>query len=82
MTELTFYRYRVIYHIPGLRSLDGEEVLAEEKIKSENFHGLDFEDRQAIFKDLFPYGTFFDRRIHHIGECEDESDSDNDADNI
>jgi len=44
-----FYRLQVLFHIPQLRSLDGVSILAEEKIKAENLHGLDQADRELIF---------------------------------
>ena len=59
MTELDFifnpiqnkkhYRNQVLYHIPQLRQLDGNEIQAEEKVKGENLHGVDLNDREKIF---------------------------------
>lgn len=72
----------MIYTIPCIRSLDGEEVTAEEKIKAENFHGMDFEDRETIYKDLFPYNTFTDRRLAQVDNIDVESDSDDEIDAI
>jgi hypothetical protein len=40
---------QVLFHIPQLRLLDGVAIIAEEKIKAENLHGLDMADRELIF---------------------------------
>ena len=82
MQQKPFYRYQVIYTIPCIRSLDGEEVTAEEKIKAENFHGMDFEDREAIYKDLFPYNTFTDRRLAQVDNIDVESQSEDEIDQV
>ena len=71
-----FYRYQVLFKIPQLRNLDGVEVTCEEKIKAENFHGLDLNDRETIFKSLLPEEKFIDRRINKVEEIEPESESD------
>ncbi len=34
--------------------LDGVEIIAEEKVKSENLHGIDLNDREKIFKAMLP----------------------------
>ena len=64
LTELDFsfnpiqnkkhYRSQVLYHIPQLRMLDGVEIAPEEKVKAENLHGVDLNDRQKIFKTMLP----------------------------
>lgn len=56
LTELDFcfnpvqnkkhFRSQVLYHIPQLRMLDGVEIMAEEKVKAENLHGVDLNDRE------------------------------------
>lgn len=71
-----FYRLQVLFKIPQLRSLDGTEITCEEKIKSENLHGLDLNDRETIFKSLLPEEKFIDRRINRIEDIEPESESD------
>lgn len=71
-----FYRFQVLYRIPQLRNLDGSEVSCEEKIKAENLHGLDLNDRETIFKSLLPEEKFVDRRINKIEDWEPESESD------
>jgi len=39
------YRIQVLFHIPQLRMLDGVDIMAEEKVKAENLHGVDGNDR-------------------------------------
>lgn len=69
---------KVLYHLPGLRALDGVLTCPEEFVKSENLYGLDLEERRRIFKEILPEEEFIDRRIH-IGELiEAETESDND----
>ena len=65
-----------MFHIPQLRSLDGVEVISEEKIKAENLHGLDLNDRELIFQSLLPEEKFVDRRIHVVEDIPLETDSD------
>ena len=55
--------------------LDGSEVLCEEKIKAENLHGLDVNDREAIFKNVLSEEQFVDRRIHVLNDIPLESES-------
>ena len=43
--------------------LDGVEIIAEEKVKAENLHGQDLNDRDKIFKAMLPQENFVDRRI-------------------
>ena len=56
--------------------LDGSEVTSEEKIKAENLHGMDRNDREMIFSALLPEERFVDRRINVYENIELESDSD------
>lgn len=56
--------------------LDGVEITSEEKVKAENFHGYDVQDREIIFKSLLPDEKFVDRRIQTIDDVYPESDSD------
>ena len=58
-----------------MRSLDGVEVLSEEKIKAENLHGLDLNDREVIFNSVLPEEKFIDRRIHLVADIPLESES-------
>lgn len=43
--------------------LDGVDIIAEEKVKAENLHGADRNDRETIFKSLLPQEKFIDRRM-------------------
>jgi len=70
-----YYRFQVLYRIPQLRKLDGVEITAKEKVKAENLHGLDLEDRKTIFKTLLPEEEFVDRRIKTYEDIDPESDS-------
>ena len=64
LTELDFsfnpvqnkkhYRSQVLFHIPQLRMLDGVDIIAEEKVKAENLHGIDLNDREKIFNTMLP----------------------------
>ena len=86
LTELDFsfnpiqnkkhYRSQVLYHIPQLRMLDGVEIAPEEKVKAENLHGVDLNDRQKIFKTMLPQETFVDRRLCVYEDIEEESEDD------
>lgn len=64
--------------MPQLRMMDGVEITNEEKVKAENLHGLDFQDREIIFKSLLPEEKFVDRRINTIEDVHPESESDGD----
>jgi hypothetical protein len=55
--------------------LDGVEITSEEKVKAENLHGYDQQDREIIFKSLLPDEKFVDRRIGTIDDVPPESDS-------
>jgi protein phosphatase 1 regulatory subunit 7 len=59
-----------------MRSLDGVEILSEEKIKAENLHGLELNDREVVFSQLLPEEKFVDRRIHVYEDIALESESD------
>eukprot|EP00826_Nyctotherus_ovalis_P042292 TRINITY_DN4331_c0_g2_i1.p1 TRINITY_DN4331_c0_g2~~TRINITY_DN4331_c0_g2_i1.p1 ORF type:complete len:194 (-),score=78.92 TRINITY_DN4331_c0_g2_i1:107-688(-) len=73
--ERKCYRLQILYKIPQLRRLDGVEITAKEKVKAENLHGTDLEDRKMIFKALLPEETFVDRRIRRFEDIDPESDS-------
>ena len=70
-----YYRFQVLYRVPQLRKLDGVDITAKEKVKAENLHGLDLEDRKTIFKSLLPEEGFVDRRIKTYEDIDPESDS-------
>jgi hypothetical protein len=57
--------------------LDGVEITSEEKVKAENLHGFDNQDREIIFKSLLAEEKFVDRRIAAIEEVPAESESEN-----
>jgi hypothetical protein len=61
--------------MPQLRLIDGVEITNEEKVKAENLHGYDFQDREIIFKSLLPEEKFVDRRISMIEDVVPESES-------
>ena len=67
-----------MFHMPELRMLDGVEISNEEKVKAENFHGFDLQDREIIFKSLLPEEKFVDRRLFRVEDVAPESDSDHD----
>jgi hypothetical protein len=58
-----------------LRDLDGVKILAEEKIKAENLHGLDQNDKELIFQSLLPEEKYVDRRINVVDDIPLESES-------
>jgi hypothetical protein len=55
--------------------LDGVEISSEDKVKAENLHGYDLQDREIIFKSLLPDEKFVDRRIGCIEDVPQESES-------
>jgi hypothetical protein len=71
-----YYRLRCLFHMPQLRMLDGVVVSSEEKVKAENLHGFEMQDREIIFKSLLPEENFVDRRIFSIEDVAPESESD------
>jgi hypothetical protein len=54
--------------------LDGVDIAAEEKVKAENLHGVDRNDRQTIFSSLLPEEKFVDRRMACIEDIDPESE--------
>ena len=52
--ECKYYRLQCLFHMPRLRMLDGVEISSEEKVKAENLHGYDVQDREYIFKSMLP----------------------------
>jgi len=64
--------------MPQLRMIDGVEITSEEKVKSENLHGFDCQDREIIFKSILPDEKNIDRRVQKIDDAPIESDSDGD----
>jgi len=68
------FRIQVLFHIPQLRMLDGVDIAPEEKVKAENLHGVDKNDKETIFTSLLPEEKFVDRRMAMIEELEQESE--------
>ena len=68
------YRAQVLFHIPQLRMLDGQEISPEDKVKAENLHGVDLKDRETIFSSQLPEEKFVDRRLQKYEDIEVESD--------
>jgi len=68
--------------LPQLRVLDGMAILAEELVKSENFYGLELEERKEIFKKTLEEEEFVDRRINFIELVDPESESDDEEINF
>lgn len=58
--------------------MDGVEISSEEKVKAENLHGYDLQDREIIFKSLLPDEKYVDRRINKIDDANPESESEDD----
>lgn len=54
--------------------LDGVDIIAEEKAKAENLHGVDVNDREKIFQAMLPQENFVDRRINVFEDIEEESE--------
>ena len=54
------------------------EIMAEEKVKAENLHGVDLSDRETIFKALLPQEGFVDRRLNVYEDIEAESEDNDD----
>ena len=60
--------------------LDGVDIIAEDKAKAENLHGVDLNDRDKIFKVMLPQESFVDRRIAVYEDVEEESEDEISAD--
>ena len=73
---------KVLFNLPQLRVLDGVHITAEELVKSENFYGLELDERKQIFKKTFEEEDFVDRRINFIELVDPESESDDDEINF
>ena len=74
-----YFRLQCLFHMPQLRTIDGTEITAEEKVKAENLHGFDLQDREIIFKSLMAEEKFVDRRIATIEDVPPEADEDGEA---
>lgn len=69
-----YYYLQVLYHLSHLRMLDGVDIIPEDKVKAENLHSVDLNDRETIFKTLLPQENFVDRRVATQEMLEVESD--------
>lgn len=70
-----FYRYKWIYHLPQLRTLDGQDVTSYEKVKANNFFGENLHKCIQIFNNYLPDEDFIDRRLFVKEQIDPESDS-------
>eukprot|EP00931_Biecheleriopsis_adriatica_P059087 TRINITY_DN35297_c2_g1_i1.p1 TRINITY_DN35297_c2_g1~~TRINITY_DN35297_c2_g1_i1.p1 ORF type:complete len:1124 (+),score=267.55 TRINITY_DN35297_c2_g1_i1:243-3374(+) len=63
VSQLPQFRAQVLHRLPRLRSLDAQQVTAEERVKTDLIFGADIETRKEIFEQLLPEETFVDRRL-------------------
>ena len=70
-----FYRFQILYYIPELRKLDGQEVTHFEKVHADILFGADLENKKEIFKAYLPEEEFVDRRLFLNEQIDPESDS-------
>ena len=70
-----FYRYQILYYIPQLRILDGQEVTHYEKVKADILFGADLENKKEIFNAYLQEEQFVDRRLFVAEQIDPESDS-------
>ena len=70
-----FYRYQILYYIPQLRILDGQDVTHYEKVKADILFGADLENKKEIFNAYLPEEEFVDRRLFVAEQIDPESDS-------
>ena len=70
-----FYRYQILYYIPQLRILDGQDVTHYEKVKADILFGADLENKKEIFNAYLQEEQFVDRRLFVAEQIDPESDS-------
>ena len=70
-----FYRYQILYYIPQLRILDGQDVTHFEKVKADILFGADLENKKEIFNAYLQEEQFVDRRLFVAEQIDPESDS-------
>lgn len=58
-----------------LEKLDGTKLTGKQLVNAENFYGLDYEERQAIFVKKLPEEEFVDRRVLKSELVANETDS-------
>jgi len=61
--QLPHFRAQVAHRLQNLRSLDGQMVSAENKVKADIIYGADINARKEVFEQLLPRETFVDRRL-------------------
>jgi protein phosphatase 1 regulatory subunit 7 len=71
-----FYRFQILFYLPQLRILDGQEVTYYEKVKADILFGADSDNKKEIFKTFLPEEQFMDRRLFVAEQIDPESDSD------
>lgn len=77
-----FYRFQILFYLPQLRTLDGQEVTYYEKVKADILFGADLENKKEIFKTYLPDEQYIDRRLFTAEQIDPESDSDEDIENF
>lgn len=77
-----FYRFQILFYLPQLRSLDGQEVTYYDKVKADILFGADLDNKKEIFKTFLPDEQFIDRRLFMAEQIDPESDSDEDIDKL
>ena len=70
-----FYRYQILYYIPQLRILDGQDVTHYEKVKADILFGADLDNKKEIFNAYLQEEEFVDRRLFVAEQIDPESDS-------
>ena len=67
--------------MPQLRSLDGQEVSYQDKVKADILFGADLNNKAEIFNSFLPDEQFIDRRLFVEDQIDPESDSDDEIEN-
>ena len=73
-----FYRFQILYYIPQLMKLDGQDVTHFEKVHADNLFGADLNNKKEIFKAYLPEEKFVDKRLFLSEQIAPESDSEED----
>ena len=58
-----FYRFQILYYIPELRKLDGQDVTHFEKVHADNLFGADLGNKKEIFKAYLHEAEYDDMKI-------------------
>ena len=75
MQNKKFYRFQILYYLPELRKLDGQDVTHFEKVHADNLFGSDLENKKDIFKAYLPEEELVDKRLFLSEQIDPESDS-------